>query len=75
MCFKFLKRKRAVIYGCRQAKTVFNQVKLPRMVTAVHRPDLRDGHVAFVDNGEVVFGKKVKQAERPCSGQTPVKIA
>ena len=51
-----LKRQRAIVVCGIHTKTVFHQVLLSRKVAMVHRADLWQGHMTFVDeNKEVPF--------------------
>ncbi len=61
---EFVETKRAVVERGRQTESVVDQIVLAGYVTSVHGPDLRYGHMAFVDDGKEILGKIVQQAER-----------
>ena len=73
--FKFIKTQRAVVERGRQAKTVLNQILLARAVTEIHRADLRDGGMAFIDEQERVFWQVVHQRRRRLPRRAPGEIS
>ena len=72
--FPFVERKRTVIHGARQTESVIDEVHLARSVAAIHGSNLRNGHVAFVDDHEVIFREIIEQTERPLSRLTSVEV-
>ena len=73
--FEFVEGARAVVCCCRQAESVFYQHALAGMVATVHAADLRQGHVALVDEGNEVLREVVYQAEWPLARFSPIKVA
>ena len=72
---ELIEGQRSVVRGSRKSETIFNKDRLSRVVAAVHRPDLRDGDVALVDEGDEVLREVVDQAERPLARLATVQIA
>ena len=62
------KRERPVVERRRQAEAVVDQVLLARAVAAVHAAELRDGHVALVDDHQRVRRQIVDQRRRRLAG-------
>ena len=72
---KFLKPERTVVVRRRQTEPVIDKIDLARKVAVVHRPQLRQRHVALVDEQNKVLWEKVEQRVRRLTGAAPVKIA
>ena len=66
--------ERPVVCCGRKSESVFDQHRLAGMVAAVHGPDLRKSHMAFVDEGNEILRKIVDQAERSHALATTVEI-
>ena len=62
--FELGKGERPVINRARQAEPVFHQGLLARAVAPVHARDLRDGHVALVDEEQIVVREIIEQGRR-----------
>ena len=60
--------QRPVVERRREPEPVLDQGLLARAVAAVHAPELRDGHVAFVDEEQRVGRKVVEQGRRRLAG-------
>ena len=56
--------ERTVVLRARQAEPVVDELLLARLVAVVHRPQLRHGDVALVDDREEVVREVVEQALR-----------
>src|SRR5574344_1718924 len=65
---KLVERERTVVLGARQTESEFHELFFPRLVAVVHSPDLRNGHVALVDDREESFGEIVDEALRRAAG-------
>ena len=61
LLLKFLEFQRAVIQRRGQTEAVIDEDFLAGAVTAVHPADLRDRHMAFVDEKEKVIGEEVHE--------------
>ena len=61
---ELVETQRPVVERRRQAEAVFHQVFLARAVAAVHAAELRDGHVALVDDHQRVLRQVVDQRRR-----------
>ena len=72
---EFIEFQRSVVCCRREAEAVFDEHLLARMVAAVHGPDLRDGHVALVDEGDEIIREIVDQTERAHALCTAVEIS
>ena len=72
---ELLEGERAVIVSGLHAEAVIDEVFLAREIAVVHGADLRDGHVALVDEHEEIFGEIVQQREGWLPGRASVEIA
>ena len=72
---KFFKSERSVVVGGRKTESVFHKVVLPCPIAVVHGSDLRNGHVAFVNERDKILAEKVKQRVGSLPGLSAVKIA
>ncbi len=72
---ELLELQRPVVGGCREAESVVNQHLLPRMVASVHRANLRNRHMALVDESDEILREIVHQAERAHTLLAAVEIA
>ena len=72
---ELIKRQRTVIHRCRQTETIIHQILLTGIIASVHRPYLRDRHVALVNHQQKVFREIIEQTERPFTRLATVKIA
>ncbi len=72
---ELLKRERTVVIGGLHAEAVLHKIDLACKVAVVHGADLRNGHVALVDEYEEIFGKIVEQGKGWLPGRTAVEIA
>ena len=72
---ELVKLKRPVVSRSRQPEAIVNQHRLAGVVSSVHSPDLRYGHVALVNEGDIVLREIVNQAERSHPFAAPVEIA
>ena len=61
---ELLEVERPVVERRRQAEAELDERLLARAVAAVHAADLRDGHVALVDDEQEVLGEVVEQRGR-----------
>ena len=67
--------ERPVVCRGRESEAIFDKHGLPGMVAAVHRPDLRNRHMALVDEGDEIVREIVYQAEWPLSGLPAVQVS
>jgi hypothetical protein len=58
--FELPEVERAVVEGTRQAETIVDQRLLAAAIAAPHPADLRNRHVAFVDDQQVITGEVVE---------------
>ena len=72
---EFLEGERAVVVGRAHAEAVVDEVGLAREVAVIHGADLRDGHVALVDEDEEILGEIIEKGEGGLPGLPPVKVA
>ena len=71
---EFFKGERPVVRCGGQPESIFYEYALAGMVSAVHGPDLGQGHVAFVNEGNEVVWEIIQQAEGPLARLPSVKI-
>ncbi len=71
---ELIELQRAVVHRAGQAKTVLDQYRLPAAIAVVHRANLRDGDVAFVDNQQEVIAEVVHQRVRPVARRPAVEV-
>ena len=72
---ELIELERTVIHGGRQAETVFHQGLLAGAVAVVHAAHLRDGHVAFVNDQQVIAAAGNPSASRVRAGGALVQVA
>ena len=72
---KLVKAQGTVVEGRRQAETVLHKRHLARAVSLVHTANLRNRHMALVDNAEHVLGEVVDEREGWLAGLTAVEMA
>ena len=53
--FKLTKVQWTVILGRRQAETIIHQRRLSRLVSIVHGPQLRNGHVRLINHNQKII--------------------
>ena len=68
LVLELVKSKRSIVKCGGQAETMLNQHFLTGTVTCIHRPNLRQGNVRFVNNEKKIFREVVNQSEGsfPC---------
>src|SRR5208337_3639335 len=71
----FLEAQRPVVHAGGQAEAVFGQGRLAAVVAAVHAADLRDRHVALVDEHQRVVGQVFEQGRRRLARPAPGEIS
>ena len=71
----FLEAQRPVVHAGRQTETVLRQRRLAAKVAAIHTAELRNGHVALVDEDQRVVGDIFKQRRRWLAGLSPGEVA
>ena len=59
----------------KKAEAVFNKDGLAGMVASVHRPHLRESHVALVNESDEILWEIVQEAERTLARLAPVEVA
>ena len=64
----------AVIQGAGQPEAIIDQDLLALFVAVVHAADLGHGHVALVDDQQVIIGQVVNQGVRRAAGRPPVEV-
>ena len=72
---EFLKAQGAVVKRAGQAEAVGDQRLLARAVAVVHRANLRQGDVAFIDEDDVILREVIQQGIRRVAGLSAVEIA
>ena len=72
---EFVEFQRTVVCGGREAESVLDEDGFARMVAAVHGPDLRDCHMALINECDEIFREIVYQAERTHAFLSAVKIS
>ena len=72
---ELLEGERPVVQRGREAEPEVDEDLLPRPVVLVHPDDLRDGHVALVDDEEPVRWEVVEERPRPRAGVAPGEMA
>ena len=72
---ELLEAQRAVVPGRGQAEAVLDQHVLAGAVAGVLPVQLGDGHVALVDDAEVVLGEEVQQRVRRLPRGTAVEVS
>ena len=72
---ELLEAQRTVVECSREAEAVLHEVLLAGAVAAVHRPYLRHGDVALVNEHEEVGREEVEETVGPLAGLTSVEIA
>src|SRR5213076_2318272 len=70
-----LELQRPVVQRRGQPEAVLDQHLLARTIPAVHRPELRDGLMALIDEQQRVARQVVEQARRGLPGRAPRQIA
>ena len=73
MLIELVKIQRTVVVSARQAETVFNESRFSCAVTCVHRANLRQSDVTFVNYQQEVVRKVVKQSLRSTSRRSACK--
>ncbi|MBV6417344.1 MAG: hypothetical protein CMLOHMNK_02006 [Steroidobacteraceae bacterium] len=71
----FLELERPVVERRRQPEAVFDQRFLARPVAPVHRAELRDGLVAFVDDEQRIIRQIIVEARRRLAGRAARQVA
>ena len=51
---ELLKTQRTIVESCRKAEAIFNQILFARSVASIHCIDLRNCHMTFIDNHQIV---------------------
>ena len=72
---ELLEGERAVVVGRAHAEAVVDEVGLAREVAVIHGADLRDGHVALVDEDEEILREVIEQREGGLPRLPPVEVA
>ena len=75
MRLELLERQRPVVQRRGQAEAEVDEDLLARAVVLVHARDLRDGHVALVDDQQPVGREVVEQRPGPRAGLAPGQVA
>ena len=70
-----VERQRPIVERRRQAEAVLDERFLARAIAFVHAADLRNRHVALVDEQQRVVRQVVEQARRRLAGAAPRQIA
>ena len=60
--FPLLEPERPVVERAGQPEAVLDERHFAAAVAGVHRPDLRNGHVRFVDKQQVIVREEIEQA-------------
>ena len=68
------KRKRSVVVSRLQSETEIDEVLLSRPVAVIHRADLRNGHMTFVDESYEILREIIEKSERRIAGFSAVEI-
>ena len=71
----FLEFQRAVVHAGGQAEAEFVQHRFPREVAPIHAADLRDRHMAFIDDQQRVLGQVFEQRRRRFAGVPARQVA
>ena len=71
LCGKFGKLERAIVERARQAETEIDEVLFSAPISFVHRAELRDGDVRFVEHAQKIVGKIVEERRRRLSRLPP----
>lgn len=74
MLLELGENQRAVVEGAGKAETIFDESGLASMISVVHATDLRESHVAFVDEEKKILGEKVNQGRRRLAGATAIEV-
>ena len=61
---ELLELERSVVRSSRETEAIVHKYRLSRMVTAVHGPDLRQGHMTLINEGYEILREIVYQTER-----------
>ena len=72
---EFLKAQGAVVKRAGQAEAVGDQRLLARAVAVIHRANLRQGDMAFIDEDDVILREVIQQGIRRVAGLSAVEIA
>ncbi len=72
---EFTEVERPVVHGAGQAEAVVDQDALAALVAGPHAAHLGDGHVALVDDHQVVGREVVEQRPRARAGRALVEVA
>ena len=72
---EFVELQRAVVCSRRETESIFYKDRLSRMVSSVHRSDLRQGDMALVDECDEVLWEIIYQAERAHAFASAVEIS
>ena len=72
---ELLEFQRPVVERGRQAEAVVHQLLLAGAVAAIHAADLRDRHVALVDDQQGIGGKIIEQRRRRLARRPPGEVA
>ena len=75
LALKLIEIQRTVVLCGRQAKTIVDQRRLPRLVSDVHCPHLRYGLVRLIDNQKIVIPEIIHQCMRCRPGRHPGQMA
>jgi len=73
--FKFFELQWPVVPGRRKSETIIHQIGLAGAVPTVHGMNLRNRHMAFINDGHKILGEVVQQTKRTGTGFPAVKIA
>ena len=73
--FELVELQRPVVDGRRKTEAILHEVELAREVTRVHSADLRESHVALVNDSQEIFREIVEQTEGSCPRFTSVEIS
>ena len=71
---EFVKRERPVVVRRPDAETVVDEVGFAGEVARVHRPDLREGHVALVDEQQEIARKIVQKRKGRLARASAVEV-
>ena len=72
---KFLEGERTVVEGGRQSETIFHQVLLSGSIATIHRPDLRNAHMALIYHQKEIFREEIEQTVWPLSFMSAIEIS